>query len=303
MRRHQHVRAFMICAIAVNLGLIACAQLPAPLQNTSGIRLLVDDANTQPALRVVLPGHGDNDQSIEVLFPEHVTARRLGAAEQEHFYVFRPGKQGERPAWRRAGQSLEYERDFGNRVHMLARATLDDDGVRFHYEFVNRSTTTYDMIYPVTDPRLTSMFHDERLERTYVHHKDGFDLLASETPARLTLPLNQWLPNRYLASFTWPVPAKLIEHRDDGITYYNKSRPVDQPLIATFSSDRQWVVASFTRQTGNVWSNPELTCQHVDPQTSLAPGQQAILEVKILVVKASLDQVLRAAIRQRNTLQ
>ena len=302
MRRHQQVRALTICAIVVNLALIACAQLPAPIQNTSGMRLLVDDANTQPALRVVLPGHADNDQSIEVLFPEHVTARRSGAAEGEQFYVFRSGKQGERPAWRRAGQSLKYERDFGA-VHMLARATLEDDGVRFHYEFANRSNTPYDMIYAVTDPRLTSIFHDERLERTYVHHKEGFDLLASETPGRLTMPRNQWLPNRYLVSYTWPVPPKLIERRDDGITYYNKSRPVDQPLIATFSTDREWVVASFTRQTGNVWTNPELTCQHVDPQTTLAPGQQASLEVKILVVKASLDQVLRAAIRQRNTLQ
>jgi len=74
-------------------------------------------------------------------------------------------------------------------------------------------------------------------------------------------------------------------------------------LIATFSTDRQWVVASFTRQTGNVWSNPELTCQHVDPQTSLAPGQQAELEVKILVVRASLAEVLRTVIQQRDTLQ
>src|SRR5262249_30926909 len=201
--------------------------MPAPVQNAAGMRLLVDDVNTQPALRVVLPGHADNDQSIEVLFPEHVTARRSGATEGEHFYVFRPGKQAVRPAWRRAGQALEYERDFGNGVHMLARATLEDDGVRFHYEFANRSTTAHDMIYAVTAPRLTSIFHDPRLERTYVHHKDGFDLLASETPARLTLPLKQWLPNRYSASFTWPVPSKLVERRDDGITHYNKSRPVD----------------------------------------------------------------------------
>ena len=281
--------------------LVACAQPPKALQNAAGMRLFVDEENTQPALRIVLPGRPDSDRAIYVLFPEHVTARKTGA-EVERFYVFRPGRQGEGPAWRRAGQSLEYERDFGT-VHMLARATLEDDGVRFHYEFWNRSNTSYDMIYAVTDPRLTSIFHDERLERTYVHHKEGFDLLASETPARLTMPLNQWLPNRYLASYTWPVPPKLVERRDDGITYYNKSRPVDQPLIATVSADRQWAVASFTRQTGNVWSNPELTCQHVDPQTSLAPGQQAVLELKMLIVKASLDQVLTAVKQQRNSLR
>jgi hypothetical protein len=198
---------------------------------------------------------------------------------------------------------LQYELDFANGVHLLARATLEDDGVRFHYEFVNRSTVTYDSIYAVTDPRLISIFHDVRLERTYVHHKEGFDLLASETPSRLTLPLKQWLPSRYLASFTWPVPPQRVEHREDGITYYNKSRAVDEPLIATLSTDGRWVVASFTRTVGNVWSNPELTCQHVDPETALAPGQQATLEVKILIFRGSLDQALRKVIAQRSSLK
>ena len=159
------------------------------------------------------------------------------------------------------------------------------------------------MIYAVTDPRLTSIFHDVRLERTYVHHTDGFDLLASETPSRLTMPLDEWLPARYLASFTWPVPAQRIEYRADGIPYYNKSRAVDVPFIATLSADRSWVVASFAREPGNVWSNPELTCQHVDPQTSLLPGQQSTREVKILVLKGSLDDALRRAIKQRDSLK
>ena len=70
---------------------------------------------------------------------------------------------------------------------MLARATLEEDGVRFHYAFHNGSAVTYDMIYAVTDPRLTGMFHDVRLERTYVHHADGFALLAADTPSRLTM--------------------------------------------------------------------------------------------------------------------
>jgi len=80
---------------------------------------------------------------------------------------------------------LQYEKDFQGGLHMLARATLEDDGVRFRYEFVNRSEISYEMIYAPTDPRLTSIFHDVRLERTYVHHKDGFDLLASETPGQV----------------------------------------------------------------------------------------------------------------------
>ena len=84
-----------------------------------------------------------------------------------------------------------YERDLRDGIHLLARATLEGDGVRFRYEVTNNSQVAYDMIYAPTDPRLTSIFHDERLERTYVHHTDGFDLLASETPRRLTIPLDQ----------------------------------------------------------------------------------------------------------------
>ena len=202
----------------------------------------------------------------------------------------------------RSGQSFEYEKDLENGLHMLARATLEDDGVRFHYEFRNRSSTTYELIYAPTDPRLTSIFHDVRLERTYVHHAEGFDLLASETPIRLTIPLDQWLPARYLASFTWPIPAKRIERRDDGITYYNKSRLVDQPLIATLLTDGKWVVASFARTTGNVWSNPELTCQHVDPQIALAAGASAAIETKMLVFQGTLADVLNKVISQRQKL-
>jgi hypothetical protein len=273
------------------------------IRNAAGLQLLVVEQHTQPALRVVLPGEPTSNRAIEVLFPEHVSARRQGGVSTEHLYLFRPGAQGERPAWRRVGNSLEYERDLPGAVHMLARATLEDDGVRFHYEFRNGSDLGYDMIYAVTDPRLTSVFHDVRLERTYVHHRNGFDLLASETPSRLTMPLSHWLPSRYLASFTWPVPANLVERRDDGITYYNKSRAVDEPFIATLSMDRTWVVASFARETGNVWSNPELTCQHVDPQTSLAPRHEAVVEMKLLVVRGSLEDALRRAVEQRNSLK
>jgi len=279
------------------------ARQPAAIENRSGLKLLVAEENTDPTLRIVLPGRPESDRAIEIIFPEHVTVRRHGSADAEQLYLFRTGIHGERVAWSRAGRSLGYDRELPGAVQMRARATLEEDGVRFHYQFRNRSKVAYDMVYAVTDPRLTSIFHDVRLERTYVHHPEGFALLAAETPDRLTKPLDQWLPCRYLASFTWPVPATRVEHRGDGITYYNASQAVDQPFIATLSSDGQWVIASFTRQTGNVWSNPELTCQHVDPQTALLPRQEAELEVKLLILRGSLDDALQRAVRQRGSLK
>jgi hypothetical protein len=205
--------------------------------------------------------------------------------------------------WKQAGHSFEYERDFSGGVHMLARATLQDDGVLFHYEFENRSDVDYAMFTAVTDPRMTGIFHDVRLERTYVHRKSGFELLAAETPSRLTMPLNQWLPARYLDSYTWPVPAQLVERRADGITYYNASQPVDLPLVATISSDRRWIAASFTNMTGNVWSNPELTCQHVDPERPLPARAKVEWDVKMLIFPGSLDQVLEKVKFQRPSLR
>jgi hypothetical protein len=272
------------------------------VRNGAGMQLMVVGENTQPTLRIVLPGHSISDRSIEVLFPEHVTVRPRGSDDAHQLYMFRPGQSGERPLWRWSERSLEYERTLPGPVHMLARATLEEDGVRFHFTFSNRSDTTYDLIYAPIDPRLTSDFHDERLERTYVHHADGFDLLASETPSRLTMPLDEWLPARYLASYTWPIPSERVA-QSDGITYYNKSRAVDAPFIATRSRDGRWVVASFTRNTGNVWSNPELTCQHVDPQAAASPGEVVVLETKILFVRGSLDDAFAMAMRQRGSLK
>ena len=54
---------------------------------------------------------------------------------------------------------------------------------------------------------------------------------------------------------------------------------------------------------GNVWSNPELTCQHVDGTSPLTPGQTATQEVKLLVIRGSLDDALLRAIQQRASLR
>lgn len=272
------------------------------VRNSVGMQLRVAEENTQPTLRMLLPGRPASDRTIEIIFPEHVTVRQRGSTDASQLYLFQPGQYGERPLWRWSGRSLEYERNLPGAVHMLARATLEEDGILFHFRLSNRSSMTYDLILASVDPRLTSVFHDVRLERTYVHHADGFDLLASETPSRLTMPLDQWLPVRYLASFTWPVPSQRVQLRD-GITHYNKSRSVDAPFIATLSRDGRWVIASFTRNTGNVWSNPELTCQHVDPQAALSPGEETILETKLLVVRGSLDDVFKMAMQQRSKLR
>ena len=206
------------------------------------------------------------------------------------------------PHWSRLGTSLSYDAEFGD-IQFAARATLEGDGIRFRYEFENHSDVDYDMAVAITDPRFKTFFYDPRLERTYVHEKNGFVLLASETPERLTEPLSKWLPARYHAQFTTPIPAQRVQHRDDGITYYYKAERVDVPMVATLSVDGKWVAASFARDPGNVWSNPELTCQHVDPQVILPKRSKAFYEVKILLFRGSLDDALQKVEKQRLQLR
>jgi hypothetical protein len=122
--------ALLLCAIAAIsiwplANLRSRRQLAPRIQNEDGLRLLVADENSQPTLRIVLPEHADTDRTITVLFPEHITVRKQGETESERLYPFRPGTSGQRPQWRRTGQSLEYEKDLPHDIHMLAQATLE----------------------------------------------------------------------------------------------------------------------------------------------------------------------------------
>src|SRR5436190_11424635 len=122
----------------------------------AGCRSRADVMQVTPwraTLLITLPGH--SDPSIEVMFPEHVTAVRHGGDQAEHLYLNGPG---DAPAWRRSSNVFQYERDLRRDIHMLARATLESDGVLFHYELTNRSDVAYDMIVAVTDPRLRGEF-------------------------------------------------------------------------------------------------------------------------------------------------
>jgi hypothetical protein len=277
------------------------AQTPE-VRNSAGIEMKIDTADKDPAVSVTVPDGSPNDRKFKILLPEHVTVRRHGQTEVQHLYIYDHNPASQAPKWKNIGNALEYENDFGQ-IHFVARATLVDDGILFHYDFVNRGATDYDMVTAVTDPRFHAVFYDPRLERTYVHHKDGFVLLASATPERLTMPLTEWFPVRYLASYTAPIPSELVQRPGDGITYRYSPERVDAPMIATLSKDGTWVAASFSRDPGNVWTNPQLTCQHVDPQVPLPHGAHAQYEMKILIFKGTLQDALQKASAQVNELK
>jgi hypothetical protein len=101
-------RYYLVMVAALSAGIMCHAQLPAPVENKNGLRLVIAEEDTNPALHIVLPGRPEADRSIYVLFPEHVTVRKPSETEGKHLYLFRPGQDRDRPAWRSSGTSLQY---------------------------------------------------------------------------------------------------------------------------------------------------------------------------------------------------
>ena len=269
----------------------ACGQNELTLVNKkSGLRLIVIDKKF-PLLKILIPGQTRDERGIEVEFPEHVTGVNTQTRKVERFYLITAGNRYKRslPVWKVTDTSLIYECEFSDNIKLTAEARLSHDGVSYTYHITNNSTVAYENMQAPTCVKLYSAFSDTLLERTYVHHADGFDLLASETPERLTMGIGEWLPCRYLVPYTWPINRSRVEKDEDGITRYHKSRKVDRPIIATVSHDQRWVAATYTKETGNLWTNPERTCHHVDPVMKVRPGEKGRLWLKTVIIKGSLD--------------
>jgi len=222
------------------------------VSNASGLTIRVANEHADPSLWLSVPDEAAGQDAALVLLPEHVTVRPRGTSEAEHLYLWRPGQSGSRPNWMQVHNASQYEEEFVPGILFLAQVSLEPDGVLYHYEFVNRSDVDFDSVQAVTDARMISpLFHDVRLERTYVHDAQGFGLLASEIPERLTMPLDQLLPNRYRISYAWPAEETRVQRQADGITFLNASKRADEPVIATVSTDRRWIMATFSRIPGN----------------------------------------------------
>ncbi len=272
----------------------------------TGTRMMALTERASPVLKLLLPGQDESARGIEVELPEHVWGRPRGASDAEQLYLMAPGRQEDQGqhsphfTWHCEGRALGYQMEVKQRITMNVRAEMEPDGIRMQYRFINNGRKEYSVLQPVTCVKLNDPFTDNFLERTYVHHADGFDLLASETPERLQMSRDQWLPCRYLVSFTWPPPSpdRRIE-TVEGIRRYNKSVCVDEPVLATLSHDEKWIAATCTRETGNLWTNPERTCQHADPTTELKPGDSREVALKLFLFRGTLNQLLERVRHER----
>lgn len=294
---HITLAAFLACSF-----LDSAAQAKPPVSPQAkfsirdpktGITLSVINKD-YPLLKIIVPGQPGSDRGIEVEFPEHITGFNKKTNSIEHLYLATRGEANKRtkPVWKSTRNSFTYESELNGNTKLTARAQLTSTGVQYIYTITNNAQSAYENLQAVTCVKLYNLFSDTLMERTYVHHKNGFDLFASETPERLTMPLSEWLPCRYLVSYTLPVPKRLKSKTEEGITYYDKSRKVDKAVIATISRDNKWIAATYTKTTGNLWTNPERSCQHADPTTDIKPGETKTLALKTFVIKGKLPNLL-----------
>jgi hypothetical protein len=181
-------------------------------------------------------------------------------------YTSDPSLRGE-VSWLKQGNALSYSMKTPSGFGLNSKATLEKDGVAISHQVISVSELTWAMVEAPTCVKLYRPFTDVFLERTYVHHPKGLQLIASETPERLVKNAEEWLPCRYIVNCgkNAQPPEKLIE-RLDGVTRYFKSRPADAAFIATESQPSGWTAATHAVGCPSLFTNPARTCHHTDPR-------------------------------------
>ena len=262
------------------------------ITNRAGIRV---SATAAPAIRISLPGR--NEAAVVIEMPEHAWRKKTNSDEQDWFYRMYTNEARWKgvPKWSREKNGLSYRMSLPSGVTLNATATLDADGVAIAYEIANPDNLAYAETQAPTCIKLYRPFTDVFLERTYVHHSNGLDLLASETPERLTKNAEEWLPCRYIVrcSAGTAAPAKRMERQPDGITRYYKMRAANAAFLATESNPKGWVAATHSSGSPDVWTNPARTCHHADSGAPLAARSTARLTLKLYLLAGSAEDAWR----------
>jgi hypothetical protein len=255
-------------------------------------------------LSITLPGQDAPAVGIEL--PEHAWGRPRGTSEQRWFYRMYGAEAALRPPvrWERRAGTLRSSLATPTEVHIETTVMIQEDGLRMIHRLENHGDTDYEQVQAPTCIKLYRPFTDVFLERTYVHHPDGLELLASESPERFRMNAEEWLPVRYVVRCAPPAvtPERRVERpRDerDRVVRRHKLRLADAPFIATASSPPGWVAASHTLETPSIFTNPARTCHHVDPAAPLAPGGAASLALKLYLIKGSAAEAWRLVSRSR----
>jgi hypothetical protein len=275
----------------------AAAQLALPQENApltvtgarSGLRLERFGNPQRPTVALFLPQ--EQDPSVVIEMPEHAWRKAELAGQQEWFYKMYssdPAFRGQ-VEWTQSGNRLGFTMTTPSGYVLRSQATLQADGLDIVHEISHVSVQRHAAVEAPTCVKLYRPFTDVFLDRTYVHHTDGLDLIASETKGRTSKNAEEWLPCRYIAMVG--KNGRRGEYRVeklDGITRYFKSNPADVAFLATESTTGNWTAATFARGCDSVFTNPARTCHHTDPEAKGISNGHAILRLKVVLRKNSM---------------
>jgi hypothetical protein len=272
----------------------AAAQLALPQENApltvtgarSGLRLERFGNPQRPTVALFLPQV--QDPSVVIEMPEHAWRKAEPRGQQEWFYKMYssdPAFRGQ-VEWTQSGNRLGFTMTTPSGYVLCSQATLQADGLDIVHEISHQSVQRHAAVEAPTCVKLYRPFTDVFPDRTYVHHADGLDLIASETKGRTSKNAEEWLPCRYIAMIGKNGrPGEYRVEKLDGITRYFKSKPADVAFLATESTTGNRTAATFARGCDSVFTNPARTCHHTDPEAKGISNGQAILRLKVYLVK------------------
>jgi hypothetical protein len=278
----------MLTAAAVSFARAQQSENNLSIATASGLRMVQHGDAQRPAVAVFLPSAKEPAAVIEM--PEHAWRKEKESDQQTWFYrmyTADPALRGQ-VGWSKQGNTLSYAMTAASGFRLNCRAALDDEGIAIDYEIVSSSIPQVAAAQAVTCMKLYRPFTDVFLERTYVHHAEGIELIAAETPDRLRKNAEEWLPCRYIVRVGKGAPAAPYRvEKQDGVTRYFKSSVADAPFLATESEPHGWTAATHTLTADSVFTNPARTCHHTDPiALGLADGR-ARLGLKVYMVRGT----------------
>jgi hypothetical protein len=267
---------------------------------TNAIGVQIAPVQGVPLLNVRLPGFDSPVAVIEM--PEHAWRRQAQGDAPVWFYRMYTNDSSVKgvPQWTRTDNTLRYAMELPSGFSLSATAALDERGVQISYSVTNPLNTALNEVQAPTCIKLYRPFTDVFLERTFVHHPEGLDLLASESPERLKKNAEEWLPNRYIVRNSPQITAPLrqVERDSDGITRYRKLRAADAAFLATESQPSGWVASSYSDRALEVWSNPARTCHHTDAAIDLPARSTASMSQKFNIMRGrAVDAWMSVSVR------
>ena len=164
------------------------------LASASGLRMERHGDSQRPAVALFLPETKYPSAIVEM--PEHAWRKEKETDEQAWFYKMYtsdPALRGE-VQWVRDGNTLSYSMKTPSGFTLNSKASLEADGVAITHEVTSNSVSHLAAVQATTCVKLYRPFSDVFLERTYVHHPEGLELIASETPDRFGKNAEEWLP-------------------------------------------------------------------------------------------------------------